>query len=124
MGHYWSYRDGTGALVEVKPDLEFQAQYLTALFAFRELVLSDTPPPLTERDALLTEDPQVIELCGRLIELKDSKGKEAKAESETLKAKVLEIGGHTKVRCKDVLISKSITARGKESYRMTVRKEA
>lgn len=118
--HYFSYRDGNSALIEVKPNADLQAKLIEAGLAFWDLVKLDTPPPLTDKDAKLVDDPQVIDICKRLLSLKDVKGKEAKQESDALKVKAVVIGGHVRIRCGGVLISRSVTKSGADSYRMTV----
>lgn len=120
--HYWSFREEKGVKVVVYPDPIYQRMLLEAELAFLDLVKNATPPPLMDRDAKLVDDAVIKDICQRLIELKDTKGKEAKEESDSLKSKVIELGGHGKVRCENVLISKSLTKTGKESYRMTVSK--
>jgi putative phage-type endonuclease len=115
--HYWSYREGNGALIRVKPDYAFQAILLAAELAFLDLMKSDIAPPLTERDAKVVDAPEVKALCSELIELKAEKSKIAKVKSDRLKAQVIELGGHNKVRCGGVLVSFNQATR---SYRMTV----
>lgn len=112
--HYWSYREGNGALVKVVPDLEFQQFLLSAELAFLELVASDVAPSLTERDAKIVDDPAIINICEELLKLKEDKSKLAKVKSDQLKAEVIKLGGHNKIRCGGVLISQSQTG-----YRMT-----
>lgn len=111
---YWSYREGNGALVKVVPDAPFQALLLASELAFLKLVETDVAPPLTERDAKVVSDPIVMDLCRELLVLKEDKSKSAKAKSDLLKAEVIKLGGHNKVRCGSVLISQSQTG-----YRMT-----
>jgi hypothetical protein len=115
-----SYRDDHKALVEVRPDLEFQKKLLEAEIAFWDLVKTDTPPPLTERDAKVVDDQNIADLCKQLIDLKSQTNKKAKAASDKIKADIILWGGHNKIRCGNVLISKTMTAAGKESYRLTV----
>lgn len=116
--HFFVYHSDTqqDALVEVKPDIEYQGKLIAAAFEFWELVKHDTPPPLTEKDAKLVDDPEVVKICERLLSVKDNK-----ADADFLKAQVIELGGHSKVRCGNVLVSRSLTKTGKESYRLTVR---
>lgn len=125
LGHYWSFRDGSGVLVEVNPELEFQADLLKAELAFWELVQSDIAPPLTDRDTkLIIDNTEMISIAEKLKALKADKSKKAKELSDSLKAQFIEIGGHNKVRCGDVLVSKSLTKAGKDSFRLTVKESA
>lgn len=125
VGHYWSFRDSKGVKVLVYPDLAFQKQLLESELAFWELVQSDTPPPLTDRDTkVITDDTFIKDLCTRLIELKamsdakEIKAAEAKRQGDLLKSEIIDRGGHRKVRCGGVLVSKS-SSNGKDSYRVT-----
>lgn len=114
--HFFVYHDETKqqALVEVKPDIEYQGMLINEVLKFWEFVKTDTPPPLTDRDVKeITNNTVISAHCALLKELKDNK--KAKVESDKLKAKIIELGGHSKIRCGDVLISKN--AKG---YRMTV----
>jgi putative phage-type endonuclease len=118
--HYWSFREGNGALVKVLPDPVFQALLLQTEISFLGLIDKDVAPPLTERDALIVEDEQIASICKQLLELKEQKTNHSKQMAEVLKAEVIKLGGHNKIRCGNVLISYSDST-GKKTYRMTVR---
>lgn len=120
--HFFVYHAGTeqDALVEVKPDIKHQGELIAAALEFWKLVKSDTPPPLTERDVKVVTSDGIRKICARLKQLKDLTDKVAKKESDELKAQVIELGGHNKVRCDDVLVSKSILKTGKASFRLTI----
>lgn len=118
--HYVSFRNEQLVTVEVTPDPEYQKQLTVAALAFLEMVKSDTPPPLTEKDALLIDDDASKIICKELLNLKEDSSKSAKEKSDILKAKIINHYGHPRVRCGNVLISKSVTKAGKDSYRMTV----
>jgi putative phage-type endonuclease len=118
VNDYMSYRDEDEALVGVRPDVSFQALLLQAELEFLELLRMDIPPPLTERDAkLVDDDPKIQEICDRLLRLRGLTGKASKSESDKLKAEVIHLGGHNRIRCGNVLISWNPA---KEQYRMTV----
>jgi putative phage-type endonuclease len=122
-GHYWSYRPENPALVEVQHDRIVQTLIQEGLCAFWELVRADVPPPLTEKDAKLVDDPAMAKACSMLLELKDRTDKASKAQADALKASIIEMGGHNKIRCGNVLVSRSLTATGKVSFRLTVAKD-
>lgn len=124
--HFFVYHSETqeDALVEVKPDVEYQGKIIAEVLSFWELVKSDTAPPLTDRDVLIVETEEMIELCKKLSSLKSceefGQKNAIKKVADKLKEKVIELGGHNKVRCGDVLVSKSVTKTGKDSYRLTI----
>lgn len=121
--HYYSYREGDCAKVVIKHDKEFQERLLFALVAFWKLIKSDTPPPLSESDAKIIENNAPIQtLCDELVSLSNEPKptKEQVARMTNLKEQVVKLGGHTKIRCGSVLVSKSITKTGKSSYRLTL----
>lgn len=120
LAHYVSHRPDGQIKLDVKHDLEFQAKLLEAEVAFWDLVKRDIAPPLTERDAKLVDAAEVQAICSELLTVKDKKDKASKIHADALKAKVVILGGHNKVRCGNVLVSASMTASGKLSYRMTV----
>lgn len=108
--HYWSYREGDGALVVVERDEKFIEEILIpAILAFKELVDTDVPPPLCDKDAKWVESPEVVALCEELKAVDD---KEKKNE---LSSKIIELAGHPKVICKDVRVT-SVQRKGVHSY--------
>jgi putative phage-type endonuclease len=115
MGHYfsYSYKDHTHALVEVLPDLELQGRIVAAVLEFWELVKSNTPPPLTDRDFKdVAGDARLEALVNRIrTEHKDLK----KPDIDRLKAEAVALGGHNKIVCGDVKIS-AVNRMGKFSY--------
>lgn len=120
--HYfsYSYKDQSHALIEVLPDVEMQGKIVASALEFWNLVQSDRSPPLTDADAKEVWDDEVRELCFRLLNFQ---GTLSKTEIDFLKAKVIQLGGHSKIRCGRVLVSKSVTKTGKDSYRLTISKE-
>lgn len=122
FGRYWSHRDDNPKQIQIDHDKQYQANLFEGLCAFNELLKADIPPPLTVDDAKFVEDAAVAEICNRLVLLKDQSGTKAKQESDELKALVIRMGAHNRVRCGNVLISVSQTKAGKDSYRMTVAK--
>jgi len=124
INHYVSHRDEQNAVVKVEPDLEFQAKMLKAAIAFWELVKSDVPPPLTDKDDKWTDEESVKARCESLICLKGKKDNTSKLKTEQLKAEIIESMGHPRVRCGRVLITTSQKKDGSPSYRMTIGKAA
>ncbi len=119
--YYYSYREGNATTVIVKRDNAFIEKLETALIGFWDLVKSDTPPPLTYNDAkLIIGNKEIEDICKELIVLKASDVSADKAKSDDLKARVIELGKHNKVRCNNVLVAHSKTKSGKDSYRLTI----
>jgi putative phage-type endonuclease len=118
--HYWSHRDDNPAQIQIDPDKEYQAQLLKLLISFHELLKTDTPPPLTEADAKWMDDSDSLLIANQMIELKDADTKRAKQELDALKSAFIKMAGHNRVRCGRVLVSKSVTKTGKDSYRLTI----
>ena len=116
----YSYKDESHALIEVFPNLGMQVEILSACINFWENhVLKSYPPPLTSRDVKEVYEGEIVGLCEQLKQ-KDSMKKQ---DVDSLKAKVIELGGHNKIRCGDVLISETKLSSGKMSYRMTTAKQ-
>jgi putative phage-type endonuclease len=118
--HYLSFREERGVKVVVKPDPEYQKMLLEAELSFLDLVKNDTPPPLTERDALLVDDDMSKSICAELVSLKQDSSKSAKELSDKFKAQLVEHWNHPRIRCGNVLVTKSMTKAGKPSFRMTI----
>lgn len=120
---YWSYREENPVLIEVQHDREFQAHLFKTLGSFRELLLNDIPPPLTVDDDKIETNPEIIKVAQRLIALKaldDKITKKEKEEMDELKPIVIQLGQHDRIRCGRVLVTKSVTKTGKDSYRLTI----
>lgn len=118
MCHFFSYgSDESHGLIEVMPDVEYQGMLIAKVLEFWELVKSNTPPPLTDRDDKVVDGGEVAEICTNILANKD---KMKKAELDLLKERIINLGGHNKIRCGSVLVSKSITSTGKNSFRLTI----
>lgn len=115
--HYFSYYDKeqSHALVCVKPDVEYQGMLLAKALDFWErYVSSKTPPPLTDMDIKLVSTPEIQAL---MLQLKD-KDKMKKSDFDAAKKRVIELGGHSRIRCGNVLVTKI-----NDVYRMTTAKQ-
>jgi len=110
----WHEDTQTHAIVTLAPDVEYQGMLIAKALEFWSLyVLTDTPPPLSDRDVkIIDHDSQIIELCNRLKETKDAIKKPA---LDKLKAEIVKLAGHPKMRCGDVQIS-VVNRSGKFSY--------
>jgi putative phage-type endonuclease len=136
--HYVSLEPETADSIEIVPstaDLEYWSRMIPAVQAFWDLVQSDTPPPLTDRDVkdLDGETHQEVfnrwkssKLVAMQLEeaLEEIKGK-FKAEQERLEKARLEIGEivkaqHPKVRCAGV---RAITVQRKSGPTLDIRIE-
>lgn len=102
------------ALVEVKADIAYQGKlFATAEHFWNTYVLTDTPPPLTDRDVKIVEDnDDLLKLSEIILNQKDSGAKKA---LDLLKHQFIEIGGHNKVKCGRVQVS-TVNRQGKFSY--------
>jgi putative phage-type endonuclease len=104
---------GRDALVTVYPDLALQAQILLRVGKFwRDHVLADVPPPLTEEDVKVTDDLSAKEVSEEILAKVETASKN---EIDSLKQKLILIGGHTKVKCGRVQVS-TVLRKGKFSY--------
>jgi len=120
--HYFVYHEESkqDALVEVRPDFQYQAMLFSAALEFwQKYVLTDTPPPLTERDDKLVDDLESRNICAKLLDLKKDGRSHAKKMADVLKRELVKLAGHPRVRCGNILISVSGS-----TYRMTVGKGA
>lgn len=119
---YFSYHapTDTHALVPVKPDVEYQGMLIASVVEFwNKYVLTNTPPPLTDDDDKLVTEGEVMELAKRLV---DGKDRLSKAEQDQLKRLIIQGGGHSRIRAGRALVTRSVAASGKETFRLTVAK--
>lgn len=102
------------ALVVVEPDVEYQGMLIAQVVYFwTNYVLTDTPPPLTDRDVKVIEnDIELEKLCDRILLNKETL---SKAELDAMKAEAILMGGHPKIRCGSVQIS-TVKRAGKFSF--------
>ena len=95
-GERGQYRVIDKVLVEVLPDKEYQEELIKKCIEFYNCIANDTPPPLTERDALVVTDADVVDVFTEMLKLKDA-GKNIDA----VKAKAIELAEqrHTFIKC-------------------------
>lgn len=120
---FFTYNPKTDSyeIVEVKPDLKMQAEIIVALETFwNNHVLKDIPPALTDKDAKKVNDnAEVKELCQNIKAFRDTATKD---EMDSWKAKIVKLGGHSKIKCGDVQIS-TVLRNGVFSYhKLTISK--
>lgn len=128
MAHFFVYHEESGddALVEVRPDVEYQGKLIAAVLEFWKFVETDTPPPLTEDDVKLIEsDVEIEKICNEIIARSTKpetkvdgifpikKGKDKSLDA--LKAKAVELAGHPKMKCGRVQVS-TVLRKGVFSY--------
>ena len=70
QGHLYVFDGHEGLLQEVSPDPATWPRIRTAWDEFMHYILSDTPPPLTERDKVQRSDPAWQEAAERYLALK------------------------------------------------------
>lgn len=116
--HYLSLGpDDTHALIKVSPNLDLQAEIIVKVQDFwKNHILAKVPPPLTEEDDKVVNDEEVVSICDDLVKKKDEM---KKADIDSLKKRVIDLGGHSRVRCGRVLITRSKS----NVYRLTIGKE-
>lgn len=108
--HYWSFREANGALVEVKRDQKFIDEILIpGIMAFKELIDTNTPPPLTEKDAKWMDDEDTLSWFKELLTMQHKANKDALAGAIIIKA------GHPKVLTRLGRVT-SVQRNGKHSY--------
>ncbi len=124
--HFFVYHEGCAddALVPVRPIVEYQGELIAKCDDWwKRYVVTDTPPPLTDRDVLIIEDnEQINEICELILVGKDEYL--TKPELDAHKAEVIKLAGHPKVRCGRVQIS-TVLRNDKFSYhKLTIKDEA
>ena len=122
--HFFVYHEDSDehALVSVTPDIEYQGRLIAIVLDFwAKHVLTDSPPPLTNRDVKVVEgNAELAELCRLIEKNKDSANKKQMNE---WKAMAVMIANHPKFRCGNVQIS-TVQKNGKFSFhKLTITKE-
>jgi putative phage-type endonuclease len=69
-GYYFSFNGIKGALVEIFPDQKFIKDMIKEEEKFYELMVKKEPPPMTDKDYIIIEDKEFVEL---MAEYKDVK---------------------------------------------------
>lgn len=122
--HYFSYydKDESHALIEVTPDVAAQAVIIIKILEFWEkYVVTNTPPPLTDRDVkIINDNAEIISLCKIINENAKDMQKE---KLDVIKARIIQLGGHPKISCGNIQIS-SVSRNGKFSFnKLTIKAE-
>jgi putative phage-type endonuclease len=119
---YFSFgADETHALITVESDVTYQGRLINECLTFWErYVLTKTPPPLTDRDTKVVTDPEIEQICLKLVH----KDQMTKAEVDQIKAQVIELAQHPKVKCGVFQIS-TVKRQGKFSHhKLTIHEDA
>lgn len=124
MCHFFVYHEESGehALVEVLPDVSYQGElFASALDFWKKYVLTDTPPPLIDKDVkVINDNPDLKSVCSAIL---DGHKTMAKERLDALKKVAIQIGGHSKIRCGRVQIA-TVKKNGAFSYyKLTVQAE-
>lgn len=116
--HYFSYRENNSAMVVIRRDLKFINEILMpAVVAFKGLLDSNTPPPLTDKDAKWMDDEDTLLLFEDIKNSKDKKYRSFLAD------RIISFAKHPKVRTPKGLIT-SVRKNGQHSfYKITLPKE-
>jgi predicted phage-related endonuclease len=86
--------DGSeGILLEVAPDPSTWPQIHSAWDVFMECVATSQPPPLTDRDTRMRDDPEWLEAAAAYLELR-ARHEELGARYEEAKSKLVSLASH------------------------------
>jgi len=123
--HFFVYHEQTGthALVEVLPDVKYQGFLIAQALEFWEkYILTDTPPPLTDKDVKeIVDHPELEAICKSIVEGKD---RLSKKELDSLKKIAVELSGHPKFKYGKVQIS-TVNRSGVFSFhKLTVKEDS
>lgn len=113
--HFYVFHEESGdtALVPVPPDVDYQGEIIVKVLDFwAKYVITDIPPPLTDRDVKIVESPDIADICQQILARKDQL---AKADLDKLKARAVALAGHPKMKCGNVQIS-TVNRNGKFSF--------
>jgi putative phage-type endonuclease len=106
VADYFSFDGNSGVIVEFKRDLKLEAQLIEKMLAFWELVKSDTPPELTERDFKVLRGKKEKALFTKFKKLKLEA--DAKADAlEQVRKKIIEQIQEPRVICADVQLTRA-----------------
>lgn len=114
MCHFFAFGpDESSQLIEVLPDIKMQGELIATVLEFWEKhIIPDVAPPLTDKDDKEVEEKDFLDLF-RLVE----------AGQEKMREVIIQQGGHNRIRCGKYLLTKSKTKTGKDTYRLTVKKD-
>jgi putative phage-type endonuclease len=122
MLHFFVYHEETKqeALVAVEPDVAYQGEIIAKVLDFwTKYVLTDTPPPLTDKDVKECDDvPEIALLCA-LIKAEHKTAPKPRVDAWKKDAVIL--AGHPKMSCNGVQVS-TVLRNGRFSYhKLTIR---
>lgn len=129
--HYVSYNGESIEIVPVTPDQEYIDRMLPMVKGFWEMVLNDTPPPMTDKDVLEVDDLESVTIfeewkrqklmmmqIEEISEQVNKKYEERKALLEAAREKIKETLKHPKVHCAGVSV---VTVNRKSGQTLDIR---
>lgn len=93
LAHLWVFDGTLGLLREVAPRPERWPEIHEAWDNFMEYLKSDSPPPLTERDTKVRDDPEWREAATRFLEAK-TRSEDSAAALEEARAALVSLADH------------------------------
>jgi len=115
MGHYWSFHEGCGVLVEVKKDNEYIDLFYEKAEKFWDCVLSFIPPEINEYDHPdLSENVELVTEMNELA-LLDSQIKSLLKQKESRRKTAISMGGNRSIQANGHKITRVIS-KGRVDY--------
>lgn len=105
VAHLWLFDGDDGLLTEVLPDRKNQGRLLHAWRKFWTYLVTDTPPPLIEKDSLVREDEAWGAAAGA-YRLAKGELQQAEHRAEKARQKLIGLARHPKVTGAGVTVSK------------------
>lgn len=123
LAHFFVYHEASGdsALVEVSPDVKYQGEIIAKVLDFwTRYVMADVRPPLTDRDVKdITGHSEADKVANQIMDKTLPK-----AKLDELKAALVALGEHPKVRCGQVQVA-TVLRKGVFSFhKLTIREGA
>lgn len=115
--HYYSFDGEKGVLIEVKPDISYCSKLFLKLEKFWNLVQTDTPPELSEKDYKKIKDSRLSELACLYIE-NEKKLDLLREENERIKSEIIshEKVAENKFSMIDNILVQKISRKGAVDY--------
>ena len=94
LAHLYVFDDTTGILLEQKPEPEVWETIRREWDRFVDLIRTDQPPPLTERDTVIRTDAEWQGAASEYVALKQA-AETAAEQLDAAKDRLVELAGHT-----------------------------
>lgn len=116
MAYYYCYFNGNGIALKVFPDGDFIKEMLISQEKFYQYMVTQEPPPLTDRDYTVLEDKKFIDLLNEYQEINDELHVKKQAQ-EHVRDQLIELAKGKNTKSSNGRLTRSV-CKGQVDYKL------